>query len=88
MQHIQIITAVQGMQITEGLSCAEEAQHCLCSIFLVFEYCTHDLGRLVDAMPRPFSPSEVKCLMLQVSPDVHEHLLQAEAAGWATRFYI
>ena len=37
-----------------------------CSIFLVFEYCTHDLGQLVDAMPRPFSPSEVKCLMLQV----------------------
>ena len=39
-----------------------------CSIFLVFEYCTHDLGRLVHAMPRPFSPSEVKCLMLQVRP--------------------
>ena len=38
-----------------------------CSIFLVFEYCTHDLGQLVDAMPRPFSPSEVKCLMLQVT---------------------
>ena len=37
-----------------------------CSIFLVFEYCTHDLGQLVDAMPRHFSPSEVKCLMLQV----------------------
>lgn len=37
------------------------------SIFLVFEYCSHDLGRLVDMMPRPFSQSEVKCLMLQVS---------------------
>jgi cyclin-dependent kinase 10 len=37
----------------------------LCSIFLVFEYCAHDLARLVDSMPRPFSHSEVKCLMLQ-----------------------
>lgn len=36
------------------------------SIFLVFEYCSHDLGRLIDMMPRPFSSSEVKCLMLQV----------------------
>lgn len=36
------------------------------SIFLVFEYCDHDLGRLVDALPRPFSVSEVKCLMLQL----------------------
>ena len=56
-----------------------------CSIFLVFEYCTHDLGRLVDAMPRPFSPSEVKCLMLQVrlpssgSGDPP----QGEAGSWA-----
>ena len=39
-----------------------------CSIFLVFEYCAHDLARLVDSMPRPFSQSEVKCLMLQVPP--------------------
>lgn len=38
------------------------------SIFLVFEYCSHDLGKLIDMMPRPFSQSEVKCLMLQVSP--------------------
>ena len=36
------------------------------SIFLVFEYCSHDLGKLIDMMPRPFSQSEVKCLMLQV----------------------
>ena len=37
------------------------------SIFLVFEYCAHDLARLVDSMPRPFTQSEVKCLMLQAS---------------------
>jgi hypothetical protein len=36
------------------------------SVFLVFEYCPHDLGRLVDALPQPFHESEVKCLMQQV----------------------
>ncbi|CAK0782912.1 hypothetical protein CVIRNUC_006107 [Coccomyxa viridis] len=50
------------------------------SIFLVFEYCTHDLGQLVDAMPRPFSPSEVKCLMLQLLEAVnflHSHWIMS-----------
>lgn len=36
------------------------------SVFLVFEYCEHDLGRLVDTMPHPFHESEVKCLMRQL----------------------
>ena len=36
------------------------------SVFLVFEYCPHDMGRLVDAMRQPFHESEVKCLMQQV----------------------
>lgn len=43
------------------------------SIFLVFEYCSHDLGKLIDMMPRPFSQSEVKCLMLQLLEAV-DHL--------------
>lgn len=29
------------------------------SVFLVFEYAEHDLGRLLDAMPTPFTESEV-----------------------------
>ena len=37
-----------------------------CSVFLVFEYCAHDLGRLLDTMRKPFNEPEVKCLMLQV----------------------
>lgn len=37
-----------------------------CSVFLVFEYCAHDLGRLLDTMPRRFHESEVKCLLKQV----------------------
>ncbi|MEW5300956.1 MAG: hypothetical protein WDW36_003843 [Sanguina aurantia] len=36
------------------------------SVFLVFEYCEHDLGRLLDAMPAKFSIAEVKCLMKQL----------------------
>lgn len=36
------------------------------SVFLVFEYCPHDLGKLVDWLPKPFHESEVKCLIQQV----------------------
>jgi cell division cycle 2-like protein len=36
------------------------------SFFLVMEYLPHDLRALMDAMPKPFRPSEVKCLMLQL----------------------
>ncbi|KAG2438966.1 hypothetical protein HYH02_010758 [Chlamydomonas schloesseri] len=58
------------------------------SVFLVFEYCDHDLGRLLDSMAppaggggggtarRPFSISEVKGLMRQLLEAVsflHDH---------------
>lgn len=46
------------------------------AIFLVFEYCEHDVARLLDWMRTPFSTSEVKCLMLQLFEAVahlHEH---------------
>eukprot|EP00906_Rhabdomonas_costata_P015549 RCo022346 len=36
------------------------------SVFLVCEYCEHDLGMLVDSMRKKFSVSEVKCLIHQV----------------------
>ncbi|KIY98943.1 cell division cycle 2-like protein, partial [Monoraphidium neglectum] len=36
------------------------------SIFLVFDYAAHDLGRLLDSMPTPFTESEVKCLVRQL----------------------
>ena len=36
------------------------------SVFLVFEYCPHDMGKLVDSLTKPFHESEVKCLMQQV----------------------
>lgn len=36
------------------------------SVFLVFEYCEHDVGALLDLMERPFSQAEVKGLVLQL----------------------
>ena len=38
----------------------------LSSIFMVMEYCEHDLASLLDNMRVPFSLSETKCLMLQL----------------------
>ena len=32
---------------------------------MVFEYCAHDLSRLLDTMSTPFTEAEVKCLMKQ-----------------------
>ncbi|KAL4422316.1 hypothetical protein ABPG75_008513 [Micractinium tetrahymenae] len=46
------------------------------SVFLVFEYCPHDMGKLVDSLPKPFHESEVKCLMQQLLSAVcylHDH---------------
>ena len=36
------------------------------SIFLVMEYCHHDLASLLDNMKVPFSEAQIKCLMLQL----------------------
>lgn len=36
------------------------------SIFLVFEYCEHDLGGILKNIQNPFSESEVKCILRQL----------------------
>ncbi|GAX80947.1 hypothetical protein CEUSTIGMA_g8382.t1 [Chlamydomonas eustigma] len=36
------------------------------SIFLVFEYCEHDVGRLLDSLNSSFTLSEIKCLLKQL----------------------
>lgn len=36
------------------------------SIFMVMDYCTHDLAALLDSMRVGFTPSEIKCLMYQL----------------------
>ena len=35
-------------------------------MYLVFEYCDNDIACMLEKMDRPFSESEVKCLMLQL----------------------
>ena len=48
------------------------------SIFMVMEFVDHDLKALMDRMPHPFAPSEVKCLMRQLLHGVahmHKHWL-------------
>lgn len=42
-------------------------------VFLVFEYCEHDMGALIDHMGKRFTESEVKSLMVQLLSGV-EHL--------------
>ena len=36
------------------------------SVFLVFEYCEHDMAALADNAKTPFSEGEVKRIMLQL----------------------
>ena len=38
----------------------------LCSVFLVFEYCAHDLARVLDVGGARFEAGEVKCLLQQL----------------------
>eukprot|EP01080_Neovahlkampfia_damariscottae_P004567 gene4567-7951_t len=48
------------------------------SIFLVFEYCEHDLGMLLDTMKKNFSESEIKCLLMQILKSIeylHKHYI-------------
>ncbi|XP_067951887.1 cyclin-dependent kinase 10-like isoform X2 [Watersipora subatra] len=36
------------------------------SLFLIMEYCEQDIASLLDNMQKPFTESQVKCIMLQV----------------------
>ncbi len=36
------------------------------NIFLVFDYCAHDLASVVERLSRPFAEAEVKQIMLQL----------------------
>lgn len=40
-------------------------------VYMVMEYCDHDLKALMQAKMEPFSQSEVKCLMIQLLKSVH-----------------
>lgn len=45
-----------------GVACGKGRDH----VFLVFEYCEHDLASLCEQMGKKFSESEVKGLMVQL----------------------
>lgn len=38
----------------------------LTSIFMVMEYCEHDLGRVLDSLDSPMADTNIKCIMAQV----------------------
>uniref|UniRef100_A0A0G4FU19 Cyclin-dependent kinase 2 homolog n=1 Tax=Chromera velia CCMP2878 TaxID=1169474 RepID=A0A0G4FU19_9ALVE len=41
------------------------------SIYLVFEYCDHDVANLLDRMNKPFSTAEIKSMMIQLLRALH-----------------
>eukprot|EP00919_Chromeraceae_sp_WS-2016_P020409 GHVR01048559.1.p1 GENE.GHVR01048559.1~~GHVR01048559.1.p1 ORF type:complete len:178 (-),score=35.44 GHVR01048559.1:614-1147(-) len=48
------------------------------SIFLVFEYCSHDVAALLDTMDAPFSNAEIKSMikqLLQALQHLHENFV-------------
>lgn len=48
------------------------------SLFLVMEYCEHDLAELLDFKKSPFTVSEVKCIMMQLLTGLkflHNHFI-------------
>ena len=73
----------QGSWLQQSQACGATLHSAACSVFLVFEYCAHDLGRLLDTMPRRFHESEVKCLLKQVQNPPQHWLLQ-----WNSHFML
>lgn len=55
------------------------AGHSLTSVFLVMEYCEHDLATLIDNMPTPFPEHAVKCIALQVGMNECEKKVENSA---------
>jgi cyclin-dependent kinase 10 len=73
------ITAMREIQLLKLLQAHENIVYLeqvvvgdkMGSIFLVFEYCEHDLSVLLDQRPNCFQESEIKNLMLQLLKGVH-----------------
>jgi len=64
LREIRLLKKLKHPNVVElfEVACGTQAG----AIFLVFEYCEHDLGALLDLMTRPFSQAEVKGLLLQL----------------------
>ncbi|CEM03300.1 unnamed protein product [Vitrella brassicaformis CCMP3155] len=64
VREIRILRSLQHPNVVQLREVTVGAQ--MNSIFLVFEYCEHDLATLLDNMSSPFSHAEIKCLLLQL----------------------
>lgn len=64
LREVRLLRRLKHQNIVELLEVACGRQPG--SVFLVFEYCEHDVGALLDLMERPFSQAEVKSLVLQL----------------------
>ncbi|KAI8070722.1 kinase-like domain-containing protein [Gongronella butleri] len=64
LREISILKRMRHTNIVNVTDVAVGRQ--LDSIFLIMEYCAQDLGTLLDMVKTPYTPSEVKCLMLQL----------------------
>eukprot|EP00698_Gefionella_okellyi_P021746 TRINITY_DN711_c0_g1_i1.p1 TRINITY_DN711_c0_g1~~TRINITY_DN711_c0_g1_i1.p1 ORF type:complete len:330 (-),score=56.04 TRINITY_DN711_c0_g1_i1:426-1415(-) len=64
LREIKLLKMLRHPNVVELREIAIEANSD--SLYLVFEYCEHDMAALLDAMPAPFSEAEVKCLFRQV----------------------
>ena len=79
LSHFREIQLLQSLQHPNVVSIKEIAVgRQLSSIFTVMEYCEHDIANLLDSMKKPFSPSEIKCLLWQLLKGVeylHQHFI-------------
>ncbi|ORX60312.1 Pkinase-domain-containing protein [Hesseltinella vesiculosa] len=64
LREISILKRMKHPNIVNVMDVAVGRQ--LDSIFLIMEYCEQDLGTILDMVKTPYTPSEVKCLMLQL----------------------
>jgi serine/threonine protein kinase len=55
------LVALRGLAFGEGSAGSDDD----CGLYLVLEYCVHDLGALLDALPVPFSEAAAKGLARQ-----------------------
>lgn len=71
LREVQCLSMCSHPSIITLLGVAAGHKHT--DIYLVFEYCEHDLAMLVHVIPAPFSESEVKRITLQLCQAL-EHL--------------
>jgi serine/threonine protein kinase len=62
LREINVLLNLKHRNLVDLMEVVSNKKH----FFIVMEYLPHDLRALMDGMPQPFRPSEVKCLLLQL----------------------